>query len=252
MESNHNGVTNWIPRTQSPISSEGSTRISNLSSAHYIHHHGTTMRLPNPPTFVEWQGMRFLIMDAPSDSNVELYLREMKRFGVTDLVRVCDPTYARETVEREGIHVHEMLFPDGDGPPEAVVDRWLALVDDVFNSSDQGRQNDNASVTVHEGRLSSPSRHPPSLASASASVTASSSSSSSVALPTIAVHCVAGLGRAPVLVAISLIEAGMSPLDAVSFLRERRRGAINNKQLRFLENYRRRRHRPGTPKCFIM
>lgn len=54
----------------------------------------------------------------------------------------------------------------------------------------------------------------------------------------IAVHCVAGLGRAPVLVAIALIEYGMKYADAVEFIRERRRGAINAKQLAFLEKYR--------------
>lgn len=46
--------------------------------------------------------------------------------------------------------------------------------------------------------------------------------------------------RAPVLVAIALIEGGMSPLDAVMYIRERRRGAINNRQLKFLESYKRR------------
>lgn len=40
--------------------------------------------------------------------------------------------------------------------------------------------------------------------------------------PCIAVHCVAGLGRAPVLAAIALIEYGMDPIAAVTFIRERR------------------------------
>ncbi|KAH3759602.1 phosphatases II [Pelomyxa schiedti] len=54
---------------------------------------------------------------------------------------------------------------------------------------------------------------------------------------TIAVHCVAGLGRAPVLVAVALIEYGMAPSEAVSFIRSRRTGAINNKQLDYLLSY---------------
>ncbi|MCL4127452.1 UNVERIFIED_CONTAM: hypothetical protein GTU68_045170 [Idotea baltica] len=37
---------------------------------------------------------------------------------------------------------------------------------------------------------------------------------------TVAVHCVAGLGRAPVLVAIALIELGMRYEDAVELIRE--------------------------------
>jgi protein tyrosine phosphatase type 4A len=43
--------------------------------------------------------------------------------------------------------------------------------------------------------------------------------------------------RAPVLVAIALIEDGMPALDAVAYIRERRRGAINKKQLRYIETY---------------
>ncbi|XP_022190641.1 protein tyrosine phosphatase type IVA 1 [Nilaparvata lugens] len=54
----------------------------------------------------------------------------------------------------------------------------------------------------------------------------------------VAVHCVAGLGRAPVLVALALIELGMKYEDAVEMIRKKRRGAINSKQLAFLSAYR--------------
>uniref|UniRef100_A0A2I2ZCG4 Protein tyrosine phosphatase type IVA 3 n=1 Tax=Gorilla gorilla gorilla TaxID=9595 RepID=A0A2I2ZCG4_GORGO len=53
----------------------------------------------------------------------------------------------------------------------------------------------------------------------------------------VAVPCVAGLGRAPVLVALALIECGMKYEDAVQFIRQKRRGAFNSKQLLYLEKY---------------
>lgn len=164
-------------------------------------------RLPNPPTLIEYVGLKFLIMDAPSQSNLHLYLKEMERVGVRDIVRICEPTYPREIVESAGIKVHDWVFPDGESPPVHVINSWLALVD------------------------SQKSKAPESVS-------------------TIAVHCVAGLGRAPVLVAIALIENGMRPLDAVMFIRQRRRGAINNKQLKFLENYQPRHSKKD--KCIIM
>ncbi|KAL0490535.1 protein tyrosine phosphatase [Acrasis kona] len=65
---------------------------------------------------------------------------------------------------------------------------------------------------------------------------------------TIAIHCVAGLGRAPLLVAIALIErCSMDAFEAVKFIRDRRRGAINALQLQFLEKYCKKKD-----KCTIM
>jgi protein tyrosine phosphatase type 4A len=68
---------------------------------------------------------------------------------------------------------------------------------------------------------------------------------------TIGVHCVAGLGRAPVLVAIALIESGMNALDAVEFIRERRRGSINMKQIQYLKAYKVKSRKNGKP-CIVM
>ncbi|CAF4913587.1 unnamed protein product, partial [Rotaria magnacalcarata] len=53
----------------------------------------------------------------------------------------------------------------------------------------------------------------------------------------IAVHCVHGLGRSPVLVAMALREAGMTRQESIDFVRSHRRGSFNVRQLEFLQNY---------------
>mmetsp|Transcript_59315 Transcript_59315/g.68683 ORF Transcript_59315/g.68683 Transcript_59315/m.68683 type:complete len:180 (-) Transcript_59315:534-1073(-) len=63
---------------------------------------------------------------------------------------------------------------------------------------------------------------------------------------TIAVHCVAGLGRAPILVAVAMVEYGGVPaLDAIGHVREKRKGAINQVQLNWLMRYKPRHHTGG-------
>lgn len=131
----------------------------------------------NTPTRIESGRQRFLILDAPSHENLAAYIAEMKAFEVTDLIRTCEPTYDESVVHAAGIQTHELIFPDGEAPPDDIIDEWLELCD---------------LVAQRRGAI--------------------------------AVHCVAGLGRAPVLVAIALIEKGMDPMDAIMFIRERRKG----------------------------
>jgi protein tyrosine phosphatase type 4A len=158
--------------------------------------------LANRPSLIEFKDYKFLVMDAPTDSNIQHYIELLSKHQVSALVRACEPTYSKQAIIESGIRVEEMAFADGDPPPEDIVVKWLDLVDQEYSRG------------------------------------------------TIAVHCVAGLGRAPGLVAIALIEAGMDPLDAIELIRKKRRGAINSRQLKYIEGYKRRRRRKN--KCAIL
>uniref|UniRef100_A0A8D2HYC5 protein-tyrosine-phosphatase n=1 Tax=Urocitellus parryii TaxID=9999 RepID=A0A8D2HYC5_UROPR len=153
------------------------------------------MALMNRPAPVEvaYKNMRFLITYNPTNATLNKFIEELKKCGVTTIVRVCEATYDTTLVEKEGIHVLDWPFDDGALPSNQIVNDWLSLVKIKFPEE-------------------------PGCC--------------------IAVHCVAGLGRAPVLVALALIEGGMKYEDAVQLIRQKRRGAFNSKQLLYLEKYR--------------
>mmetsp|Transcript_25268 Transcript_25268/g.28020 ORF Transcript_25268/g.28020 Transcript_25268/m.28020 type:complete len:173 (+) Transcript_25268:167-685(+) len=148
----------------------------------------------NKPTFVERGFLKFLIMDAPTDGNIQAYIQVLSKRKVAAVVLACEPSYNTIPLTDAGIHVEDLPFADGGVPPAATVSRWLALVADIVGKDNKDEK-------------------------------------------AIAVHCVAGLGRAPVLVAIALLEYGMDAPDAVAFIRKRRRGAINRVQLEYLNAY---------------
>ena len=158
------------------------------------------MSIGSKPTLIDQaKPMKFLIMDAPRNQNLHIYIKEMRKHSVTDVARFCEPTYAEAELLTAGISLHEMEYADGHSPPQDIIDQWLQLVDKTFYTNPQ----DGGSNCI-------------------------------------AVHCVAGLGRAPQMVALALIEfASMDPVEAVSLIRRHRRGAINEKQLLYLESYKR-------------
>ncbi len=53
----------------------------------------------------------------------------------------------------------------------------------------------------------------------------------------IGIHCLAGLGRAPFLVDIAMINKGCSPTNAIDFIRKSRPGALNNAQVTYILEY---------------
>jgi protein tyrosine phosphatase type 4A len=144
-------------------------------------------------------------MDCPTDSTLVEYVRELKIRGVSSVVRVCEPTYDRSLLEANGINVHDWPYSDGGLPPQQILQSFLALCDKTFECLLLPKEivNSKQATLVNDP-------------------------------PVIAVHCVAGLGRAPVLVAVALIEAGLAPVDAIEFIRKCRRGAFNGNQLKYL------------------
>lgn len=151
------------------------------------------------PTVVEHGKLRFVITDQPKESTIPQYVVSLKEHHVARLVRACEPTYDVLALQDRGIQVHDLNFDDGSAPPPDVLKRWLDLVESWFVDK----------------------KSPDYLADESR----------------VGVHCVAGLGRGPVLVAIALIEDGMEPLEAAQFIRSRRRGALNTIQLHWLGGY---------------
>uniref|UniRef100_A0A7S2MQ22 Tyrosine specific protein phosphatases domain-containing protein n=1 Tax=Helicotheca tamesis TaxID=374047 RepID=A0A7S2MQ22_9STRA len=191
----------------------------------------SSVMIGSKPTPISVPPLHFLIMDAPRQQNLHLYIKECRKHHVTDIVRVCDPTYLGGELQSAGIQLHEMPYDDGHSPPKELLERWLRLVDERFF-----HQKHNANGTGSPAATSAEE-------SADGTVTPAPSTPPN---PTIAVHCVAGLGRAPVLVAIALIEfVPMDPVEAVRLIRRYRRGAINEKQLNYLESYQRWYKRPG-------
>lgn len=166
------------------------------------------------PSLVTYKNLRFLITDKPTDPTLLQYIEELQRQRVTDVVRVCESTYSPKRLEAAGIKCHDWAFDDGTPPPPHIITDWLNLILERFRPSVGG----STSATSSHNGGDSPQQQQSG--------------------PCIAVHCVAGLGRAPVLVAIALIEAGMKYEDAVEMIRDVRRGAINAKQLTYLSEYR--------------
>jgi len=168
-------------------------------------------------SYVTFRNMRFLILDCPSNENLPIYLEEFVAHNITDVVRVCEPSYEIESLKQHNINVHDWHFQDGTVPPSEVIQNWLNLVEERFGPIHCNKKFDmNEAIEFNNKYIAGEHND-----------------------PTIAIHCVAGLGRAPAMVAIALIESGMESLDAVTYIRRYRRGAFNSKQIAFLDSYKR-------------
>lgn len=92
-----------------------------------------SQKLPNQLSQVQYKSLNFFIFDAPSPSNINTYATELKAHNVTDVARVCDPTYDKQILKDLGINIHDWPYADGDCPPPDICAKWLDLVDQRFS-----------------------------------------------------------------------------------------------------------------------
>ncbi|KAL7064055.1 hypothetical protein AAHC03_04912 [Spirometra sp. Aus1] len=178
-------------------------------------------------TDVIYKDMHFIIMDSPTKDTAENFAQECANLHVSDLIRVCEDKYPTVAFEKRGISVHHWEFDDGSPPPESVLDQWFDLLRLRFYNGSTNNHHRDHPVTDGDKR-------------------------SAVPCP-VAVHCLAGYGRAPVLVTVALLELGMANQDAIELIRSKRKGAFNDRQLAYLVNYHARgRLRRDARRCRIL
>lgn len=153
------------------------------------------------PSLVEVAHYRFLIADAPNRLNVAEYAETLQRYNAIVLVRTCESLYDDDQFNSFNIQpvvtIKQNLYFSDGAAPPKHVVREWLGI--VRGIFKKAKQDDTR--------------------------------------PCIAVHCMAGLGRAPVLVAIALIEAGLDYLSVVELIRKKRKGALNENQLNYLKQY---------------
>lgn len=196
---------------------------------------------PDAINLIEHGPLRVVLSATPTDDTLPSFINTLHAYNVTHVVRVCEPHYDAAALERRGFRHSDWYFKDGESPPADVVDNWLGLLDDMFELNRHSRCYTSAytpdSLVEEEVSISGSSLVGSEAGSSPASSTDCQQISSVVKKTTVAIHCAAGLGRAPVLVAIALVELGLSAQEAVGWLRALRRGAISAHQFAYLQQY---------------
>ncbi|XP_012367004.2 protein tyrosine phosphatase type IVA 1-like isoform X2 [Nomascus leucogenys] len=85
------------------------------------------------PVKVTYKNMRFPITHNPTNVTLNKFIEELKKYGATTIVRVCEATYDTGFVEKEGIHVLNWPFGDGAPPSSQIVADWLHFVKIKFH-----------------------------------------------------------------------------------------------------------------------
>ena len=142
--------------------------------------------------------------------------------------------------------MQELTFPDGQLPSQTVINKWLKIVSEFFDSpSNKSQKAEETENQLLEQK--SPVEETKQEVATSTSLKKKQAGVSTEGR--IGVHCVAGLGRAPLLVAIALVNKGCPPVMAIDLIRKNRKGALNVIQANYILEFKAKRNGNEAQKC---
>ncbi|GCA62865.1 hypothetical protein KIPB_006291 [Kipferlia bialata] len=174
----------------------------------------------------------------PTDESIYDYIEEFEQQRVSIVVRLCNPVfYHTEPFSDRGMHVEDLHFESGGVPPPDIVERWRYLV----RSGHSLRKISTPASYQHSLTLEDPLHDPGHSGRRSVEHQRQRDWNSTG----IAVHGISGVRRAPVLIAVSLIDAGVPARAAISRIasilnqgsRKTHREVFTGAQRAFLETY---------------
>jgi protein-tyrosine phosphatase len=140
-----------------------------------------------------------LLSGSPKPSSIENFSRFMKDKGVTDILCFFDHDYDANVFSKDNINFHDLAFRDGMSPESTLIKKFDQVIDKIMEKTN------------------------------------SFSESKSNGIMSINMQCQSGLGRAPTMLAYLLItRCGYGSGECVKFIRYRRPGVFNTKQLKWV------------------
>jgi len=66
--------------------------------------------MASEPSYIEWKNLKFIIMEAPKDSNLHVFIKLFKKYNVSNVVRISEPRYSKASIEEAGIALHVKII----------------------------------------------------------------------------------------------------------------------------------------------
>lgn len=142
-----------------------------------------------------------LLTGSPKPSSIEKFSRFMKDKEVTDILCFYDHDYDTNVFSRDNINFHDLAFQDGMYPDSELIKKFDRIIDKIIERTNLIPESDGNGIIV------------------------------------INMQCQSGLGRAPTMLAYLLItRCGYNNYESVKFIRCKRTGSFNAKQLKWIMN----------------